>query len=70
MPQVFLEISVIMGLAIIMSLVMKLLKQPLIIGYILTGILAGPIFFNLISETDSLDAFARIGVALLLFIVG
>src|SRR5581483_5396080 len=48
---------------------MRLLRQPLILGYILTGILVGPAAFNLI-HLDTFDAFANIGIALLLFIIG
>jgi Kef-type K+ transport system membrane component KefB/Trk K+ transport system NAD-binding subunit len=48
---------------------MKIFKQPLLIGYILAGILAGPIL-GLVKNTDTLDGFSKIGIALLLFIVG
>ena len=68
--EVFIELSLIIGLAVLVSGVMKLLKQPLIIGYILTGILVSPYFFNLVSSTETMAIFSQIGVALLLFIVG
>lgn len=48
---------------------MRLLKQPLLVGYILAGITAGPIL-GLINNTDALESFSKIGIALLLFIVG
>jgi Kef-type K+ transport system membrane component KefB len=49
---------------------MKLLKQPLIVGYILTGILLGPAFLNLVPNSEAFSVFSSIGIALLLFIIG
>jgi len=63
------ELSVIIALAVVLSTVMKLLKQPLLIGYILSGIIAGPIL-GIVHNTDTLEGFSKIGIALLLFIVG
>ncbi len=49
---------------------MRLLKQPLIIGYILTGIIVSPYFLNIIRSTETIAVFSQIGIAFLLFIVG
>jgi Kef-type K+ transport system membrane component KefB len=49
---------------------MRILKQPIIIGYIITGILLGPQFLNLVKSESTITLFSQIGVALLLFIVG
>lgn len=68
--NLFTELALIMIIAFIISLIMTRLKQPLLIGYILTGVIAGPIFFNLLSEPESYQVFSHIGVAFLLFIVG
>jgi Kef-type K+ transport system membrane component KefB len=67
---VFLELGVVVIIALVVSLVMRALRQPLIIGYIVTGILVSPYVFNLISSTDSMQTFASMGVAILLFMVG
>jgi len=66
----FAEISFIIAIATLVGLIMRLLKQPLIIGYILTGILVGPTVFNIVESEGAFDVFAKIGIALLLFIVG
>ncbi|MFW5846554.1 MAG: cation:proton antiporter [Nanoarchaeota archaeon] len=66
----FIQLSIILIVAIGVSAIMKAFKQPLLIGYIITGILVGPIFLNLISEGSALGTFSKIGVALLLFTVG
>ncbi len=66
----FTEISIILAIGLGISVVMKLLKQPLIIGYIITGILVGPFVFDLVEAEDTIDVFANLGIALLLFIIG
>ena len=57
-------------MAIVVSGLAKLLKQPLIVGYIVTGILSGPYFLDLVKSTAAITTFAQIGIVFLLFIVG
>ncbi len=68
--EVFLEISVVIIIATVISLLIRILKQPLIIGYILTGLICGPYFFNIIHSGETIEIFSKIGVVILLFIVG
>lgn len=68
--EIFIELSIIIGITVLISGIMKLLKQPLIIGYILAGIVVSPYFLNIIQSTDTIVVFSQIGVALLLFIIG
>ncbi|QQS44597.1 cation:proton antiporter [Candidatus Roizmanbacteria bacterium] len=68
--EIFIEISIIIFVAMIVSIVMRLLKQPLIVGYILTGILIGPYVLNLLHSGEVLELFSKIGITILLFIVG
>jgi Kef-type K+ transport system membrane component KefB len=49
---------------------MRLIRQPLILGYILSGLLVGPALFGLINSNEMFDLFADIGIALLLFVIG
>lgn len=70
MSDVFIQLGLVLGIAIVVSLAMKVLKQPLIIGYIITGIIVGPSVFGIVEGGTALEAFSRIGIALLLFIVG
>ncbi|NCS86934.1 MAG: sodium:proton exchanger, partial [Candidatus Pacebacteria bacterium] len=67
---VFLEISIVLALATLISFVMKYLKQPLIVGYILTGVLAGPYVLNLLQSHETLELFSKLGITILLFIIG
>jgi len=66
----FLEISLIIFIATVIAGVIRLFKQPLIISYIITGVIVGPAFLNLINSEETLGTFAHIGIALLLFTVG
>lgn len=68
--DVFVELSLILALATVVAIVMRLLKQPLIVGYILTGIIAGPYILNLIHSKEAIEIFSKIGITILLFIVG
>ena len=68
--SLFSQISVIIGVASFIGLLMHLLRQPLIIGYILTGVLVGPFGLDLVHAEDTVDVFAKFGITLLLFIIG
>jgi K+:H+ antiporter len=70
--QIVQDFAVIMIVASVMALISYKLKQPLVIGYIIAGIIIGPHTppFSLILHLDILNLFAEIGVILLLFVVG
>lgn len=68
--SVFIQLSLVLAIAAGVSLVMRLLRQPMVMGYILTGILVGPSFFHVIENKEAFESFSQIGIALLLFIVG
>jgi Kef-type K+ transport system membrane component KefB len=67
----FVQVSLILGVTTIIAWVAKLLRQPLLIAYIVAGILSGPVFFNIFSgEQELYSVFAKFGVVFLLFVVG
>lgn len=66
----FVEISALLVIAAVVSILMRALHQPLIIGYILTGLVVGPAVLGLIDSYETLEVFSSFGIALLLFIVG
>jgi Kef-type K+ transport system membrane component KefB len=68
--SIFGELSLIIAIGTGVALIMRLIRQPLIIGHILTGILVGPTVFNLVKSADTIEIFSNIGIALLLFIIG
>ena len=58
--------------AAVTTLIFKKLKQPMVLGYILAGIFAGPYlnFLPTVSDQDNLSLWADIGVIFLLFSLG
>lgn len=45
-------------------------RQPLIIAFILVGVVVGPSALDWVNNAEALDLFAEIGIAILLFLVG
>ncbi|MFA7285954.1 MAG: cation:proton antiporter [Candidatus Paceibacterota bacterium] len=68
--HIFIEIGIILAIATIVSSLMRFLRQPLVVGYILSGVLVGPYFLNVITSTEYIELFSKLGIAILLFIVG
>ncbi len=68
--SIFAELSIIIALGASMAIVMRLIRQPLIIGHIITGVIVGPSVLHLIKSPETIDVFSSIGIALLLFIIG
>jgi Kef-type K+ transport system membrane component KefB len=64
----FTEISAIFFVAAAFAVTAKLVKQPLLIGYILGGVFLGAVGF--ISDTSLLESLSEVGIALLLFLLG
>lgn len=66
----FIQFGLILLVVLGVSILMRLLKQPLIIGYIISGILVGPFFLNFLRGSETINLFSEMGIAFLLFIVG
>ncbi|MDH3929345.1 MAG: cation:proton antiporter, partial [Deltaproteobacteria bacterium] len=66
----FKDVLVIFSLAIGVLLICQRLNLPSVLGFLLTGILAGPYGFRLISAIHEVEILAEIGVVLLLFTIG
>ncbi len=64
------ELTLIIGIAAVLALLGRFIKQPTLIAYLLTGILIGPLFFDLLHSAELIEIFAHMGIAFLLFIVG
>lgn len=64
------HIAVAMVAASVFGVLMKLLRQPLLLGYILGGVLVGPPGMALIRERHEVEALSGIGLILLLFMIG
>ena len=70
MAEVFIQISFMILVVLVVSLIMRLLKQPLIVAYIISGVIVGPYFLGILPGIEAINTFSEIGIALLLFIVG
>lgn len=70
MGDVFTQLSLVIVIAAVIAYAVRWLKQPMLIGYILAGILVGPTFLHLIDDRQAFETFSEIGIALLLFIIG
>ena len=67
----FLPLLLVLLLAFVVPLLLARMRwMPLVVGEIIVGMLIGPSFFNLIGRDLTLDFFAEIGLALLMFLSG
>ena len=66
----FVEIAVVLSLAAAVGLAGVLARQPLIVSFIAVGIVAGPSGLGLVQSGLVVETLARLGIALLLFLVG
>jgi CPA2 family monovalent cation:H+ antiporter-2 len=64
------EILIIFALSTFVNFIFTRIKLPTILGYLLTGIIAGPHLTGLIHSETSIEMLAEIGVILLLFSIG
>ncbi|MGK4225475.1 cation:proton antiporter domain-containing protein [Parabacteroides distasonis] len=66
------DLAVILIAAGIITLIFKCLKQPVVLGYIVAGILAGPAvpYIPTVSDPTNIKIWADIGVIFLLFAMG
>ncbi len=69
-PTVFAEIGVLIGVATVIALLMRVLRQPLIVGHIITGFLVGQFALGLFKNIETLQLFSELGISFLLFSVG
>jgi Kef-type K+ transport system membrane component KefB/voltage-gated potassium channel Kch len=68
--SIFTQITLVVAAAAVMAIIMRLLRQPLIMSYILTGIIVGPSVLNIVHAKEAFESFSAIGITLLLFIIG
>lgn len=70
MDSIFSELSLVIVIGVLISLFMRIIRQPLIIGHIVTGLLVGPSLLHIIKSPDTIQVFSDFGITLLLLIVG
>ena len=67
----FVDLVQILGVATLAAVVATLLRQPIVVAFIFVGVIVGPAGLALVPEDSAfVDIFGRVGIALLLFVVG
>ena len=66
------DLALILMVAGVVTILFKKLKQPVVLGYIVAGVFAGPhiSFLPTVAEVESVDFWGKIGVIFLLFGLG
>ncbi len=72
LPPLITDLALILISAGIITLIFRWLKQPLVLGYLIAGLLAGPYFQLLptVIDVENINIWAEIGVVFLLFSLG
>lgn len=72
LPNLIIDLALILITVAITGITFKFLKQPVVLGYILAGLIVGPHFkfFPTVIEQESIKIWADIGVIILLFNLG
>jgi Kef-type K+ transport system membrane component KefB len=68
--DVFAEIALILLVSALAGLVAEKLRQPVVVAFVVVGVLVGPSVLGVVEPGTELELFAELGVALLLFVVG
>jgi len=64
------DIEILFGLGLITVILLRKFKFPSIIGFLVTGVVAGPYALGFIKNTHQVEQMAEYGVVLLLFTIG
>jgi len=64
------DLGLIIIVATLLTYVAKLFKQPMLVAFVIAGVLIGPMGFGLITNEAEIRTLAELGVAFLLFTVG
>jgi len=72
LPQIIQDLALILVVAAIVSLTFKKMKQPVVLGYLVAGMLVGPHqnWFPSVGDLEGINVWAEIGVIFLLFAIG
>ncbi len=57
-------------LAVLVNIVCTRFRLPVIVGFLLTGVISGPTQLGLVSDSAVIDSCAELGVAMLMFTIG
>jgi len=66
----FYEFTALLALAGLIGFLGLMLRQPMIVGFIAVGVLAGPSALDIVQSEAQIQLLAELGIAVLLFLVG
>ena len=64
------DLMTVLGAAAVGGYTVNRLQQPVLLGYLASGLIIGPLGLHLINDTGNIQGLAEIGVAFLLFALG
>jgi Kef-type K+ transport system membrane component KefB len=70
LDNIVLELAVIFSGAALLGTLFLYLRQPIILAYILLGMLIGPMGFRVLDSAEHIEHLSHIGIILLLFLLG
>ena len=71
MDQTFLiEFGIVLVVAAGLGVILRILRQPLLLAYLIAGVLIGPFALGVIKDSSVIENFASIGIVFLLFLIG
>ena len=68
--EIFIQLGLILFTAFIVSYIIRMFNQPLIIGYIVAGVIISPFIIGSGVSKEVIQIFSEFGIAFLLFMVG
>ncbi len=68
--NLILDLTTVLGASALGGYLANRLRQPVLLGYLITGLVVGPFGFKLLSDVPRIQSLASIGVAFLLFALG
>jgi len=70
MNSIYQEFALLLMVSAVIGAIAVRLRQPLLVAYIIVGIVVGPALFGWVGAHDQIDLLAQIGITVLLFVVG
>src|SRR3954453_2590979 len=72
LPPLISDLAIILGVAGLVSLLFQKIRQPVVLGYIMAGMIVGPYTppFPLVTDLPGIQIWAELGVIFLMFSLG
>lgn len=72
LPPLILDLALILAVAGVISIIFMRIRQPVVLGYLLAGVVVGPYTppFHLITDMPSIQTWAELGIIFLMFTLG